>query len=149
MHGVLSIYIFKRYQSSEILIKDKDHLRQGRESTDIPALLCSPSPIPLHIETHHKNSAQKKSNNCDAPRNRGNTLIFHQKYLRGNWLFWRLGKTSITTLGKRASCKLPLSSYTNERMERRIFFHNSWTINMHMFKILLPELLLKIDAFYL
>merc|ERR1719471_217626 len=70
-------------------------------------------------------------------------------YLRGNWLFWRLGKTSITTLGKRASCKLPLSSYTNERMERRIFFHNSWTINMHMFKILLPELLLKIDAFYL
>ena len=46
MHGVLSIYIFKRYQSSEILIKDKNHQRQGRESTDIPALLCSPSPIP-------------------------------------------------------------------------------------------------------
>lgn len=94
MHGVLSIYIFKRYQSSEILIKDKDHQRQGRESTDIPALLCSPSPIPPCILKPITKTPLKRSqtNNCDAPRNRGNTLIFHQKYPQGNWLFCDLEK---------------------------------------------------------
>ena len=152
MHGVLSIYIFKRYQSSEILIKDKDHQRQGRESTDIHTsvtLQSVPDP-PLHIETHHKNSAQKKSNKqLRCPKESRQHPNFPSEIPSGELVILRLGKTSITTLGKRASCKLPLSSYTNERMERRIFFHNSWTINMHMFKILLPELLLKIDAFYL
>ena len=153
MCGVLSIYIFKRYQSSEILIKDKDHqcLRQ-RESTHIPALLCRrPSPTTFNPPPPHKNSAQKS--NYSFPREGiratpllSNIGISHRE------LFCDLEKHQSTRESELpCELKLPLSSYiTNERMRRRIFFHNSWTINMHMFKILLlQELLLKIDAFYL
>ena len=94
MHGVLSIYIFKRYQSSEILIKDKDHQRQGKESTDIPALLGRPSPIPhpLHIETPHKNSAQKKSKNCVAPKELRQHPNFPSEIPSGELVILRLGK---------------------------------------------------------
>ena len=149
MHGVLSIYIFKRYQSSEILIKDKDHQRQGRESTDIPALLCGPSQIPPAYWNPSQKLRSKEVKQLPCPKESRQHPNFPSEIPSGELGYFETRKTSITTLGKRASCKLPLSSYTNERMERRIFFHNSWTINMHMFKILLPELLLKIDAFYL
>ena len=141
MRGVLSIYIFQRYQSSEILIKDNDHQCQGRESNNTPALLCRPSPTfnPLtKIPLKSQNSVRESRRHPNFPSVVGTT--------EGYFVYWK----NIKPLWE---SELPANCHsaaiTNERMKRRIFFHNSWTINMHMFKILLQELLLKIDAFYL
>ena len=149
MRGVLSIYIFKRYQSSEILIKDKDHQCQGRESNNTPALLCRPSPTTFKPLT--KIPLKRSQNTFCAPPCLGESKQhpnFPSVIPQGIDYFvtWK----NIKPLWE---SELPANCHsaaiTNERMKRRIFFHNSWTINMHMFKILLPELLLKIDAFYL